>query len=175
MKKFLGLLLTGILLFCTIFSIVGCGEEMGNEEKEIFGNAVLYDNAQTYAKEEFLEENITNLMAGGENAPEEIVYIVKEQTDFDAMFTDFPTAIDFETEMVIVYLFTDINAGFGCSLSEVRKEKKCLHITFLHHMPEPDKNGCIPPMGSAPTQRCLLVKIDKCDIELAYINWCKNK
>ena len=69
MRKFLGLVLTGMLLFCTIFSIVGCGEEteIVDDKKEIFGNAVLYDNAQDYAKEEFLEENITNLMAGGES------------------------------------------------------------------------------------------------------------
>ena len=171
MKKFLGLLLTGILLFCTIFSIVGCGEEMGNEEKEIFGNAVLYDNAQTYAKEEFLEENITNLMAGGENAPEEIVYIVKEQTDFDAMFTDFPTAIDFETEMIIVYFYTNAAMGCGCVMRELKKENEKLYIKFSHNLPDPNK-----PTGAPLTQGCLLVKMDKYDIdsvqvEMKYEYW----
>ena len=32
MRKFLGLLLTGILLFCTIFSIAGCCREKSEEE-----------------------------------------------------------------------------------------------------------------------------------------------
>ena len=38
MKKFLGLVLTGMLLFCTIFSITGCGEETGNNSSSNTGS-----------------------------------------------------------------------------------------------------------------------------------------
>lgn len=173
MRKFLGLVLTGMLLFCTVFSIVGCGEEteIVDDKKEIFGNAVLYDNAQDYAKEEFLQENITYGIQGQKDVPEEIVYIVKEQTDFDAMFTDFPTAIDFETEMVIVYFYTNAAMGCGCVMRELKKENEKLYIKFSHNLPDPNK-----PTGAPLTQGCLLVKMDKYDIdsvqvEMQYEHW----
>ena len=52
MRKFLGLVLTGILLFCTIFSIVGCGEETGNSfQQEEIGIEEYREKATVEAKD----------------------------------------------------------------------------------------------------------------------------
>ena len=105
-------------------------------------NAVIYDNAQSEMKEEFLEANLTqNAYYGdggyaGESCPKSIKHVVKDQETFDGIFAEAWIDIDFEKEMLVLCFFT------------------CYYMGR-------------PYDASTPMQRCFAVKMDKLDIEEA--------
>ena len=79
MKKFLGLLLTGILLFCTAFSIVGCFREKSEEE-------IARDYITRCSKIEVPMES-------------EIIYLISEDSKGFVQGNDFQyTVFQFESE-----------------------------------------------------------------------------
>ena len=68
MRKFLGLVLTGILLFCTIFSIAGCGEENDFIEGSFYSLEEAYENGWLTRKD---LESIANYYRINDDVPEE--------------------------------------------------------------------------------------------------------
>ena len=158
MKRIKKLSLVILLLaasLCVIFS--GCNTEIPY-------NAVIYDRAITYLKDDYREANMTGFWGNGEG-PDDIRQVIKTQQEFEEAFESFPEELDFETQMLVLYFFTDIYDGFGCSIKDVNFNEETLNIKILHHQAEPDKDGLVPPCTSAPTHRCLLIKMDKLDFQ----------
>ncbi|MBE7078780.1 MAG: hypothetical protein E7380_02830 [Clostridiales bacterium] len=81
MRKFLGLVLTGMLLFCTIFSIVGCREEKDLIEGSFYSLEEAYENG--WLTEENLED-IAGYHNNGIQYPERLneEILVRIKTDW---------------------------------------------------------------------------------------------
>ena len=94
MKKIFIIMFTAVVFFMT----AACGN--------VKYNALIYDNAQSEMKKEFLEANLTqNAYYGdgcyaGEACPKFIKHIVKDQETFDGIFAEAWIDIDFEKEML---------------------------------------------------------------------------
>ncbi|MDR1094607.1 MAG: hypothetical protein LBL66_10730 [Clostridiales bacterium] len=156
-KKIIGL---GVLLMM-IFSLVGCGNKY---------NAVMYDNAKEWVSEEFLRENLTrgilyeDVYLDDNSYPKNITHIIKNQEDFDTIFTEFPSGVNFESSMVCVYVFTCNYMGRAYKISKIRVDDQVLKIDVASVRPK--KIGAFGD-ASIPQQRCLVVKMAKHEITAA--------
>ena len=118
MKKIFIIMFTAVVFFMT----AACGN--------VKYNALIYDNAQSEMKKEFLEANLTqNAYYGdgcyaGEACPKFIKHIVKDQETFDGIFAEAWIDIDFEKEMLVDAL---IKAG-GNMLKAARDLKSSYRI-----------------------------------------------
>ncbi len=151
MKKFLSILSVVILL------ILGgaC-----SAEREISYSATLIDKAEQYATETFLTENATVEYANG-RLPQEKCVVIDTREAFENAFVSFPETVNFEQDILVVYFFTDIYYGLGCTLQSVDVENGVLEIELLHEMITRGWAGS----ASQPTQRCLVVKLTDCEYE----------
>ena len=151
MRKFLGLLLTGMLLFCTIFSIVGCkGEAYKNIEK--YHAEIISDYEMD---SDYITANQTKGATGNSALPKDIVNVIESQDDLNTAFSRFPK-INFEKEMVIVYFYTSVyNRPRELKGIEITEEKE-MRIHFIEVSPgEGIVDAC------SPKTRPLVVKLDK--------------
>ncbi|MBE7078776.1 MAG: hypothetical protein E7380_02810 [Clostridiales bacterium] len=164
MRKFLGLVLTGVLLFCTVFSIVGCGEETGNGMTE--EERIAYENIEKYHAEYIGDAEYTMTEEYLENDGRlEEVNIIFTQEELEEVFLDFPK-VDFEKEMVLVYFYDsfyhyDIPLLKGITFEEDNR----LQITFYMK----DMEEALPgyATGLPPRTYSLVVKIDKLEVSTA--------
>lgn len=136
-------------------------------------NALIYDNAQSEMKKEFLEANLTqNAYYGdggyaGESCPKSIKHVVKDQETFDGIFAEAWIDIDFEKEMLVLCFFTCYYMGRPYEINKISVDNQALEIKVKSVRPK----GCFAypsiPDASTPMQRCFAVKMDKLDIEEA--------
>jgi hypothetical protein len=125
-------------------------------------NAVIYDNVGTLANEEFLKDNLTQ---GAyyedeyldDSYPKSINYVIKNQEKFEKTFVDFPTGIDFEKEMLLVYFFTCASMVRPYEISKINIDSQILKIDIKS---VPPKQGAVGD-ATKPKQRCIAVKMDK--------------
>jgi len=89
--------------------------------------------------------------------------LIQNKEDFDKAFREFPTELDFEKEMLCIYIFTCNYMGLPYEIIKMSLDDRLLKIEVDFISP---KKGAI---GSAtiPKQRCLVVKMDKLDITTA--------
>ena len=158
MKKFLGLVLTGILLFCTIFSIVGCkGEAYKNIEK--YHAEIISDYEMN---SDYIMANQTKGATGNSALPKDIVNVIESQEELDTAFLAF-SEINFEKEMVIVYFYT----------SYANREKSLQGITINEGELQINIKTKNPPKGvedgRAPTTSWIVIKMDKIEYNLIKI------
>ncbi|MBE7078777.1 MAG: hypothetical protein E7380_02815 [Clostridiales bacterium] len=81
MKKFLGLVLTGILLFCTIFSVVGCGEETetsAKNEELVWTNE---NSVYAYVKAGYEDDILKDIEGAFRSLPFQEVYVAEKNTN----------------------------------------------------------------------------------------------
>lgn len=161
MKK---ILLLPILVFIILCG-AACSNSNNKSDKDYTEqyNAVLYDYAEKYCNKSFLQANKTHYPFADDDLPEYRCITIKTEDEFNNAFSSLPHQIDFEHDILVLYIFTDINYGFSCELHTITKTETTLNIRIRHTGPEEDENGCTPPMGSAPTQRCHAVKLTDCE------------
>ena len=102
-------------------------------QKTFNGEGTIYYNAQKWATEEFLQNNLTyNWLHRTETAdlPEFITHIVTEKQAFDEIFPAFPKTIDFDNEVAIVYCFNDNYMGEPYGLKEIKINGEELSISI---------------------------------------------
>ncbi|MBE7078966.1 MAG: hypothetical protein E7380_03825 [Clostridiales bacterium] len=189
MKKFLGLVLTGILLFCTIFSIVGCGEETGNGMTE--EERIAYENIEKYhaeivkgysMKQEYkianrtrgnhynYEEHKTDYSCPDikdETLPESRINVITTQEQLEEAFSAFPE-VDFEREMVIIgfYLNSAPLSSWKRFLSGVEiDENNQLRIGFITL--EPLFNDKVT--GYLPQTSWIIIRMEKLEFKTVEI------
>lgn len=146
------IILSSIALACTPKNSKHTNENNGLEF------ATFYDNVEKYAHESYLQENITKFPFDGSDLPFDIVNVIRTQSDFEQAIPDGNIEIDFSTEVLILYLFTDIYMGFDCRLKSIKLEENEINIIVFHELAEKDSQGLRPPSTSYPTQRCLAIK-----------------
>lgn len=125
-------------------------------------NATIFDKAENFMKEDYLADNNTHYPGATDGLPESICKTVESDGEFKNAFASFPEEIDFTKDILVVYFFTDIYYGFGCKLQTVTNDNGEIVINIIHQMAKKEINGARPPSTSAPTQRCLAVKLTDC-------------
>lgn len=163
MKK---VILSLISIIIGLSFLVGCG---GNKY-----NAVLYSHAENWISEDFLDENRVKAYypnkdyVEGESDPwEDIIYdnespdsrtlIISNQDEFGKIFTKYDSTVDFERQIVILYIFGDVYPSRDYYLKKLILKEQALKIYYRLE----NRNG---DDATAPYQRCLMVKLDKLDI-----------
>lgn len=158
------IILIGMVMLVCILN--GCG-------KPIQYNATIIGGT---FKESFLKENMTlgayyeneNYDPTDENSHEYLLdetsprnrtFVVTEQSQLDEMFEVFQFPIDFETKMLIIYIYTDCYLRAQI-LESVRLEEDTLKIEFKI---KPGKWGYAD--ARQPYQRTLVVELDRLDVE----------
>ena len=157
--KRLRLLLT-VIFVVTIVALffVGCVDP--NIDKY---SAVLYDMAQTYMKKEFLMQQPSYPHANPDTSnpsatTQESTFVVNDTNAFDEMFNDFPTTIDFNSEMLIVSIHINFYMGNGYEIKKLALKKGVLSLDLKRNA------NSVAHTASAPRQRCFVVKMKKCDL-----------
>ena len=149
-----------ILMFITtfMFTLIGCGSNF---------NAIMYSDTKTWFKDDFLMENLTvgshyiiddEVMVADETNPKFVKYILRTNEEFNSKFNKFPPMINFEDEMLLIYIFTTTFSG-PYNISEISLNNKILNIDF-----RAEKSKSFGDNLSSPQQKCLVVKLDKMEI-----------
>ena len=132
-------------------------------------NAVLYDMANSWIKEEFVEENPIQLTGdiienstdsnSNERYPLERSFIVNNEQEYKKIFIDGieELNIDFEEQMILIYTFSTIYKRKN-SLRSISVEDKTGKIVYQMET----KYGIGDASG--PYQRWFAVKLNKIDI-----------
>lgn len=139
-------------------------------------NAVMYSKVEEWVDEDFLKENRVkayylndDYVEGddSDDAPEKYIYdensprsrsfIITEENEFKSIFTDCPIPVDFDKEMVLLYIFGDIYPNREYYLKKTSLDNKTLNIYYK--LESTNKKD-----ATAPYQRCMMVKLDKLDI-----------
>lgn len=156
-KKVLMLVVTVIM----IFSLGACDNKY---------NAIMYSDTRTWINEDFLLEKLTRgshylddgeIMVADESYPEFFTFIIMNQEEFDSKFTKFPPTINFEKEMLLVYIFTTTNSN-TYKIIKISLNDQILNIYF-----KAEKSKGASDNLTSPIQKCLILKVNKMEITAA--------
>lgn len=136
-------------------------------------NAIMFDRAIEWMHSDYIEKNATrnSMMPESVTYPKTINHFITSQNDFEIAFSKFPTSINFDNEMLVIYFFTgDILINkltgdriFTYRINDLSILDDCLNIVFA-------KKALVSgPTGSPPTQECLVVKMNKANVVEAII------
>ncbi|MGN1372575.1 MAG: hypothetical protein ACI4VK_00850 [Candidatus Coproplasma sp.] len=121
-------------------------------------NAVLYDNAEGWIREDFAGENLIDYFRDGSSANK--TFIVDSQEEYNSIFLENADglSVDFDSQMLAVYTFISFNYRNNY-LTSTEVSDGVLTLTYKME----DKPGigdtCVP------YQRWFVVRLDKLDVE----------
>ncbi len=155
-------------MFLAVFALFACG----CAPKELPYSAKLFDKAENFMTETYLRENNTHYPSNNDGLPHTRCQVIKTEDNADGIFETFPEELDFSRDMLVIYIFTDINYGFGCRLEDITENEQEMTIVIRHELAK-SSEGFDVPAASLPTQRCLVVKLTDCSfndvkVELIY-------
>lgn len=147
-----------ICLFCCVvllpvFSVAGC-----SNVKSVKYNAVLYDNAVEWIREDFRGENYIDYSQDGFSANH--TFIVDSQEEYNRIFhekTD-GLSVDFDSKMLAVYTYIAVNYRNNY-LTSTQLNDSVLTITYETE----EKKGICDTC--TPYQRWFVVRLDKLDVD----------
>ena len=151
------------LLLC---ALTGC-EMLGGGKKLPF-NATLDIGGSLVFKEGFFEANRTygatyrdedGDLVGDITSLLFRTYIIKEQTQLDAIFSVYPN-IDFEKDMIVMYAYTSVFGNRDYIITSITLDNANLKVDFKLSS---GRSGYMD--ASAPQTRFLVLKMDKLDID----------
>ena len=162
-----------ILILSTVFSLVGCSD-CDEDVFENTYNATLYSMANDWIDEGFLYENRVkayylneNYIEGESDPNESIIYdesspsfrtfIIKDQKTFDGIFIENSLAVDFEKQIVILYISSNVYPSRTYSLKKMSVDNQVLTVQLELEYKEVDD-------ASMPFQRCFVIVMDSVDI-----------
>lgn len=137
-------------------------------------NAVIYSNADKWIKQDFLKENrvkayyvndsydegvtdISDKYVYDDVSPSSRTFIINEKDEFDEVFTKFDCSVNFESEMILLYIFGDIYPSRYYELADTVLEENTLVIKYKIMRNNTDD-------AVMPYQRALAVKLDKLNV-----------
>lgn len=162
--KFLSLILV-LLTFLSLFA--GCS----NNNRY---SAVLYSNATEWIDKTFLNNNKVKAyylnekyIDGQSNPSDKYIYdeaspssrefIVSDEVEYNRIFSNSPLDIDFEHEMVILYIFSDVYPEREYKLKKIKVNDEVLTLKTEFEQKNVDD-------AAIPYQRCIVVKMNKVEI-----------
>lgn len=157
MKKAVATILASCLLVTGLLVLFACNDD-GAKDMTAELNAEFYDRATGYMDEEYLLSQPSTEYLG-----DETTIVVMDREMFSGVFAEFPGEVDFSREMLVVHLFNDIYNGFECRLTGITLQDGALEVSVLHSLAPKTQDGLRPPSTSQPTQRAVVIKLDKVD------------
>jgi hypothetical protein len=162
--------LLGAMVFLSC-GVQGCSMEEMNDF-----NAVLYDNAGKWIDLDFQRENLTHgfwdglyldgeLIHTDESYPNEKIFIITDRAEFDAIFNEFPSGVNFNKEMILLYGITSTNIR-PIVIESIKLENERLNIKLKYVSLTPPGEPSEPD-ATVPQMRWFVVKIDKLNIDTA--------
>lgn len=165
MTKHLRALTLALLLIIISCITLACAPDEDNGLQ----HATFYDRVEKYAHETYLQENSTHFPFEESDLPYNRVNVIRTQAEFDKAIPEGHIEIDFEKEILVLYIFTDNNAGYRCRLKSIKMQDNQLNIIIYHDLAKKAANGVTPPSSSLPTQRCLAIKTTLIDFDNASV------
>ena len=143
-------------------------------------NAVLFYNEGERLCVDFQRENLTRWSMGfnyrdgwydvnpeeSETLPTTRTIIVKDYERFNEIFVSFPTEIDFDNQMIILYTFTAITGIRPYEIRNINSSGQILNIEYRLVRIRP----LVANAASMPRTRWLIVKMDRLDITEVVFN-----
>ena len=137
--------------------------------------AKLYNNVDDWIDESFLNENRVkayypndNYVHGesdprdkyiyDESSPSSRVFIITDEDEYNGIFTDSPLDVDFETEMVILYIFSNTSPR-DYKLKRIELKDKTLTVEMRLEWKWKDVDDTVMPY-----QRCVAIEMNKAEI-----------
>ena len=161
-KKFKKILLIGVMVVIGLATLTSCNN--------ISYNAVLFDHANEWMHIDFLRDNLTQgtgqffngyeweLISEEISLPAYRVHIVTNIEKFKELFEEFPPSIDFEREILIVYIVTNIYMGSSYRIRSLSLSNSVLSVELRR------KRRRVVHAASAPLQRCFVIRMNKQNI-----------
>ena len=160
--KFIALGLVAVTFFCLLTSC-----------STIRYNAVMYSKSKNWIDESFLENNkvrgafyknpdyteniyddTVEKYYRDETSPRDRTFIIDNQDTYDTIFKANTLSVDFDKEVIYLYIFADMYSARKYFISNISLEDEQVNIYYkLEKETTTD--------GSAPGQRCLIVVMKK--------------
>ena len=155
--KFIAILLIFIMIFSTL---TGCSVKKYN--------AVLYERANDWVDKDFFKENKVRAYYNTHgdtyelqrNEPLSRTFIITSREEFDEIFPEYPHSVDFDSEIMILYIFANKTHGENFKLRQMKLRDNVLTVKIGFDGPDPDKF-----YGSRPGPRFMLIKMDRVEID----------
>ena len=170
MKKTRAIILILIVLFAVCATLVGCqpnGKHYINKY-----NAVMYSTSKDWILTSFLEDNkvkgayyknpdyiesendSVDKYYYDETSPAHRTFIVDNQDTYNTIFKENALRVDFNKEIVYLYIFADIYPSRKYFIDNILLEEE--QVNIYYKVEKNNKND-----ASAPGQRCLIVVMKK--------------
>ena len=159
-KKITKLICLCLALVTSVGILCACNNNDDYNSIEYY-NAIMLDRANVLMKTDFLA-SLPSAEYG--EFGEDTVLVVKNEEQFNEIFIGFPLSLNFKNEMLIVCVFTDINYGFPYKIKDICVDNEILRVSIYSDSPD-------SPNSSAPTQRALVVKMNKTNYSELKIIW----
>lgn len=162
--KFLMFILTMPII---LYSIAGCQKnkynaKIYNSAENLFLNSFLEENKVkgAYYKNPDYPDDADKKYYYDETSPACRTFIVNNPDDYSLFFAGDELGVNFDKEMVLIYIFADIYPNRNYIINNILKEGEKVKIYL-----ELEKNN--KKDATAPYQRVLIVKMGKLDISEA--------
>lgn len=166
MKKLVRFAGIVVLIGCLLVA-AGCGytynaELLNDAEQWIRDDFLLENRVKAYYPNENYDENDeqSESYIYDETAPLTRTFIIADDTAFDEIFQKDAFAVDFANEMLLLYIYPEIYSGRNYSLKKIAVEGKKVSVSV-----EIEKRNVND--AAMPAQSCLLVKMDKIEVDTA--------
>lgn len=167
------ILILGVLIIMSIGLFAGCG-------KDNKYNAVLYDDVRLWMQENFLKANMTygsvyqyfdengNMYTSEDTtSPKTRTLVISDLGTFNEAFISFLPNVDFDKEMLVLYIFTTTSINRRV-LNSIEFTQQKLTIKFS--VKKSQSNG---DAIAGPGQMILVVKMDKIAVDATSIEFIK--
>lgn len=157
-RKIIFIIISSISAFFVIL-LFGCSNKYG---------AKMYSNSNDWIQETFLSNNKVSgayyeqAEADGsyshyydDTSPKFRLFVIENETTFNSIFIEDKLKVDFEYEVIYLYIESDENTNSKYKISKI--ELKNEKMSIYYKLKRKNKNT------TAPYQRCLIVKMKKND------------
>ena len=156
---------TVLLIVLSVFPAcgkTGYNAKIYNMSEESFSSSFLEENKVkgAYYKNPDYAEGSDEKYYYDETSPACRTFIVNNSGDYSLIFTGNELTVNFDKEMLLIYIFADVNPCRNYLLNKVVVDGETAKIYF--GLEKGDKKD-----ATAPYQRVLIVKTDKLDINEA--------
>lgn len=113
-KFFIIFILIAVMIFATACSheeaeLTDIEYDLSENDSALKESVVLYDGAIQWMREEYKNANRTKPLPDTDDCPGEITNVITTKEDFDEAFDEFPVEINFDEQMLVLYIFAADN------------------------------------------------------------------
>ena len=153
-----------LVVFMSLIMLSGC------QNAKLPYNAVMYGNVyetRAWLRDDFYESNLTygsystaiEDYIKDENFPSSHTKILQNEDEYEMVFKEFPTDVDFGKSLIVMHCFTTVSGSFY-EIKNISRDEKKLLIQY-----RTVKSKKHTPDASIPLSKWIIVTLDYLDIE----------